>query len=294
MKIAREELVEIIKEEIEKMPIGEQEFISEINLNKMIDSLRGKIKDSDIAKALRKGLRDYDQQLRQKAGLPLDDTGELDTIALGLDPADPTKPPFPPGIKTARELIKKYPYKSKEREDYRTWYKTYGPGSKRKKAAAKKSKSTIDKILDEPSQKTAKKPAAKPTEKDTKKVTGRLPGGKIPKLTPKPTKKVKDLGIPIATGKGLSTEKDAMAALNQPDRTAPKKPKKVKRIPNVPRPRRKSKEELDAIVKSFDAEPVDDSAYYTRYRGKKNLTKEQIENIVKEEIEKALSKQETK
>lgn len=288
MKIAREELIDVIKEEIEKMSISEQEFISEISLNKMIDSLRGKLKDSDIAKALRKGLRDYDQQLRQKAGLPLDDTGELDTIALGLDPADPTKPPFPPGIKTARELIKKYPYKSKEREDYRNWYKTYGPGSKRKKA-----KSDLGKILDEPSQKTAKKPAAKATEKDTKKVTGRLPGGKIPKLSPRKAKKVKDLGLPIATGKGLSTNKDAMAALNQPDRTAPKKPRKTKRIPNVPRPQRKSKEELDAIVKSFDAKPVDDSAYYTRYRGKKNLTKEQIENIVKEEIEKALNKQET-
>ena len=81
-----------------------------------------------------------------------------------------------------------------------------------------------------------------------------------------------------------------MAALNQPDRTAPKKPRKGKFIPNVgKKPQRKSKEELDAIVKSWDTKPVDPSVYYNR---KKNLTKEQIENIVKEEIEKALGGQE--
>ena len=39
-------------------------------------------------------------------------------------------PPFPPGIKTARELINNYDYKSKERKDYRKWYKTYGSGKK--------------------------------------------------------------------------------------------------------------------------------------------------------------------
>ena len=53
----------------------------------------------------------------------------------------PLKAPFPPGIKTTRELIKKFPYNSPERKLFRKWYTTYGPGSKSPGSKNKRRKS---------------------------------------------------------------------------------------------------------------------------------------------------------
>jgi len=96
MKITKEELTNIIKEEVEKA-LSEQDFFEPEE-------------EMEIKKTNPGGV--------DKDGVPL-------------------KAPFPPGIKSARELIKKYPPNSDERNDYRKWYNKYGPGSKRKKTAAK-------------------------------------------------------------------------------------------------------------------------------------------------------------
>ena len=143
MKITREELTQIIKEEVEKN-------ISEVDLSTAIANLRAKFRDSDIAKAMRKAKRAgahsatddnlsfQDMVLQQAKDADKDIEGyrakakEKNVDVKRDSDKVPLTAPFPPGIKTARELIKKYPYKSKERDDYRKWYKKYGPGSKRK------------------------------------------------------------------------------------------------------------------------------------------------------------------
>ena len=67
----------------------------------------------------------------------------------------------------------------------------------------------------------------------SKKVSGNLPGGKIPKLSPKKAKKVKDLDLKPGTGKGLSTKKDAMAALGYSSDGTPLKRKKGSKDPDA-------------------------------------------------------------
>ena len=93
MKVTKEELAEIIKEEVQN------------KLNEVFD---------DAFKAL-------------------DASDDIETDADGI----PLKAPFPPGIKTTKELIKNFSPKSDERKLFRKWYTKYGPGSKRKKTAAK-------------------------------------------------------------------------------------------------------------------------------------------------------------
>ncbi len=109
MKITKEKLVEIIREEVEskldEMDLDEQDFFEP--------------EEDMVIKKTNPGGVDKD-------GVPL-------------------KAPFPPGIKTARELIKKFPYNSDERKDYREWYKKYGPGAKKK---SKGKKNTVGKARD--------------------------------------------------------------------------------------------------------------------------------------------------
>jgi hypothetical protein len=305
MKITKEELTQIIKEEVEKN-------ISEIDLNKMLNNLRGKIKDGDIAKALMKlsrpGRRSDTDDTMSFRNMALQQAKDADEDPKGYrskakeknvdvkrDSNEvPLTAPFPPGIKSARELIKKFPYKSKERDDYRKWYTTYGPGSKRKKAATKKTKSDLDKILDKPSA--------------SKKVSGGLPDRKK-------AKKVKDLDLKPGTGKGLSTKKDAMAALGYDADGTPLKRKKGTKMPDLKVPAYDPSKDPDAgnyekelagvkprgvgsgkggKLKWSDLNPFKDIKLKSRSGRRRdmretfNVTIEEIAKIVEEEIEKAI------
>jgi hypothetical protein len=179
MKVTKEELANIIKEEVEKAleeqvadfpsfkewwqgenrkkypspsrarrgySIARSKAVSQTqkNLKKAADSLEEKKKDTR---------QDIEDQFRSKiAGPGRGMFGKIfqglqgDDIAPNKQPSDdietdadgiPLKAPFPPGIKTTKELIKNFSPKSDERKLFRKWYTKYGPGSKRKKTAAK-------------------------------------------------------------------------------------------------------------------------------------------------------------
>jgi len=178
MKVTKEELAEIIKEEVEKA-LGEQvaDFPSfadwwqgdnrkkyptasrakrgysiarskavsqtQKNLQKAADALKEKKKDTR---------QDAKDQFRSKIPNPVGGMfgdifqGQEGDLAPNKEPSNnietdadgiPLKAPFPPGIKTTKELIKNFKPKSDERKLFRKWYTKYGPGSKRKKTAAK-------------------------------------------------------------------------------------------------------------------------------------------------------------
>ena len=91
MKVTKEELAEIIKEEVQN------------KLNEVLD---------DVFKALDAGEEEGDRIKLDAKGIPLE------------------KPPLP---KNWRKL----PFTDLRRRQYSLWYTTYGPGSKRKKTAAK-------------------------------------------------------------------------------------------------------------------------------------------------------------
>ena len=96
VKITKKELAEIIREEVQ---------------NKLNEFVEFDDEGNPIG-ATPPGEKEEEKREVDKDGIPL-------------------KAPFPPGIKTTRELIKKFPYNSDERKLFRKWYTTYGPGKGR-------------------------------------------------------------------------------------------------------------------------------------------------------------------
>jgi hypothetical protein len=125
MKITKEELANIIKEEVEKALEEKKKDIRQ----DIEDQFRSKIAGPGrgMFGKIFQGLQGDDIAPNKQ---PSDD---IETDADGI----PLKAPFPPGIKTTKELIKNFSPKSDERKLFRKWYTKYGPGSKRKKTAAK-------------------------------------------------------------------------------------------------------------------------------------------------------------
>ena len=199
MKITKEELSNIVKEEVEKA-LGEQvaDFPSlaewwqgdnrkkypspsrakrgysiarskavsqtQKNIQKAADALEEKKKDTrqDVEDQFRSKIAGPAKAASDMFGkifqglddLPLAQGDDIETDAKGI----PLKAPFPPGIKTTKELIKNFEPKSDERKLFRKWYTKYGPGSKRKKTASK----PISKGKKLPNVKALKAPAYDP------------------------------------------------------------------------------------------------------------------------------------